>query len=69
MSPARHSEAKSPTTTWRQKLLLGAFGLVLGVVVLALAEALLALLGIGDEHRFADPYDRSGRLYLRVRRY
>jgi tetratricopeptide (TPR) repeat protein len=40
----------------RQKLLLIGFGLVLCVLLLALAEGLLALLGWGDAHRWDDPF-------------
>ncbi len=50
------SSSPNLTTTRRQKLLLLAFGLALGLAVLALAEVLLAFLGLGEDERFADPY-------------
>jgi tetratricopeptide (TPR) repeat protein len=62
---------EKPTTTWRQKLLLVAFGLVLGLAALVLTEGLLTLLGLGDEQRFADPYvgfENATPLFTRVDR-
>lgn len=43
-------------TTARQKLLLVAFGLALAVVVLFLAEGVLALVGLGERYRYEDPF-------------
>ena len=43
-------------TTLVQKLLLIAFGIALTLLFLALAEGVLAALGIGDDARFDDPY-------------
>lgn len=56
-------------TTGRQKALLGVFGVVLTLLLLAVAEGLLALLGVGDQERFADPFvgfDASPTLFERV---
>ncbi len=43
-------------TSFRQKLLLIAFGVGLLVVILALVEGALALLGLGDAHLYDDPF-------------
>ncbi|MEM7587448.1 MAG: tetratricopeptide repeat protein [Acidobacteriota bacterium] len=43
-------------TTWRQRLLLIAFGLVLFALGLALLEGTLAVFGIGDAARYQDPF-------------
>ncbi|HEX9733523.1 MAG TPA: tetratricopeptide repeat protein [Thermoanaerobaculia bacterium] len=43
-------------TTTLQKLLLAAFGVALTVVLLLVAEGVLALLGAGERHRYEDPF-------------
>ena len=53
--PSAASQPK-PTTTRRQRILLVLFGLVLFALLLAATEGLLALLGLGDAERYADPY-------------
>ncbi|MEM8932650.1 MAG: tetratricopeptide repeat protein [Acidobacteriota bacterium] len=57
------------TTAPRQRLLLVAFGLVAAVVLIAIAEGILAFAGLGDpDERYADPYvgfDASTSLFVR----
>lgn len=48
--------AAKPETTPLQRLLLVLFGLALFAVFGALVEGVLALAGLGDDARFADPY-------------
>ncbi len=57
MSKTRKTPAADAVvTTFRQKLLLVAFGLGLAVLALALVEGALALFSIGDEALYDDPF-------------
>ncbi|HMB54347.1 MAG TPA: hypothetical protein VKU40_13595, partial [Thermoanaerobaculia bacterium] len=52
-TPARDAK-KRPS--WRQRLLLVALGIALPVLLLALVELALTLFGVGDDHRYDDPF-------------
>ena len=56
MSKARSSQVDIPVTTFRQKLLLIAFGLALFLGGLAIVEGALALFGVGDDALYDDPF-------------
>ncbi len=54
--PEKPQAAKPPVTTFRQKLLLIAFGVALFLLAVALVEGGLALLRIGDAYLWEDPF-------------
>ncbi len=54
--PAKQKAAAPVITSWRQKLLLIAFGVVVFFLGLALAEGALTLFGIGDAYLYQDPF-------------